>query len=106
MPERVRTARSCSLVEPFAAGLCPLGWRCGWPNRRSLLDLQQQDLDAGRAVRQAAGVGRASGEGSVLRRAMEAPDAAAVFAEAADRQETDPLTDPDVRLWVGLLPLS
>jgi hypothetical protein len=37
---------------------------------------------------------------------MEAPDAAAVFAEAADRQETDPLTDPDVRLWVGLLPLS
>ena len=73
--------------------------------RRSLLDLQQQDLDAGRAVRQAAGVGRASGEGSVLRRAMEAPDAAAVFAEAADRNETDPLTDPDVRLWVGLLPL-
>jgi len=73
--------------------------------RRSLLDLQQQNLDAGRAVRQVAGAGRASGEGSVLRRAMEAADAAAVFAEAADRNETDPLTDPDVRLWVGLLPL-
>jgi len=29
-----------------------------------------------------------------------------VFAEAAEREEVDPLTDPDVRLWVGLLPLK
>jgi len=27
-----------------------------------------------------------------------------VFAEAADANETDPLTDPDVRLWIGLPP--
>jgi hypothetical protein len=35
---------------------------------------------------------------------MAARDAAAAFAEAAERGEVDPLTDPDARLWVGLLP--
>jgi hypothetical protein len=37
---------------------------------------------------------------------MSAEDPGKLFAEAADTNETDPLTDPDVRLWIGLLPLS
>lgn len=39
-----------------------------------------------------------------LRRAMESETPGSVFAEAAEANETDPLTDPDVRLWVGLPP--
>jgi len=36
---------------------------------------------------------------------MSAENPGEVFAEAADKNETDPLADPDVRLWVGLLPM-
>jgi len=43
---------------------------------------------------------------SLLRRAMFAENPGELFAQAADANETDPLTDPDVRLWIGLLPLS
>ncbi len=42
---------------------------------------------------------------SILRRAMCSDNPAEVFAEAADTNGIDPLTDPDVRLWVGLRPL-
>jgi len=42
---------------------------------------------------------------SLLRRAMSAENPGELFAEAADANETDPLTDPDVRLWIGLRPL-
>jgi len=90
----------------FRDGLGPEEyWVLAERARRSLLDLQQQDLDAGRFVRQAAGMRSASDDASVLRRAMEAKDSVSVFVEAAERGETDPLTDPDVRLWIGLLPL-
>jgi hypothetical protein len=41
---------------------------------------------------------------SVLRRAMSSPHPGQVFAEAAARGDSDPLTDPEARLWVGLLP--
>jgi len=41
---------------------------------------------------------------SVLRRAMWSPYPGQVFAEAAARGESDPLNDPEVRLWVGLSP--
>jgi hypothetical protein len=42
---------------------------------------------------------------SFLARAMHSPNPGRVFAEAAEKRAVDPLTDPDVRLWVGLLPL-
>ena len=42
---------------------------------------------------------------SLLRRAMCSDSPGELFAEAADANETDPLTDPDVRLWIGLRPL-
>ena len=74
--------------------------------RERLLDIDRQVQDTGRYIREAAGVRSASGEPSVLTRAMASGDAAAVFAEAAERGEVDRLTDPDVRLWVGLLPLK
>jgi len=45
---------------------------------------------------------RFSADGSVLRRALASQNAAQIFAEAADKNETDPLTDADVRLWMGL----
>ncbi|HUT73805.1 MAG TPA: hypothetical protein VM221_03085 [Armatimonadota bacterium] len=41
---------------------------------------------------------------TLLRRAMAAENPAAILAQAADAGEADPLTDPDVRLWIGLLP--
>ena len=74
--------------------------------RERLLDIDRQVQDTGRYIREAAGVESASGAASVLTRAMASRDAASVFAEAAERGEADPLTDPDVRLWVGLLPLK
>ena len=74
--------------------------------RERLLEINRQAQDTRDSIREAAGVRRASSEGSVLRRAMASRDAAAVFAEAAQRAEADPLTDPDVRLWMGLLPLE
>jgi len=74
--------------------------------RRSLQDIDRQQAEASARGHEAAWVGDAPSEGSVLKRAMAARDAAAVFAEAAERGEVDPLTDPDVRLWVGLLPLE
>ena len=74
--------------------------------RERLLAIDRQVQDTGRYIREAAGVESASGEASVLTRAMASGDAAAVFAEAAERGDADPLTDPDVRLWVGLLPLK
>jgi hypothetical protein len=39
-----------------------------------------------------------------LRRAMSSRNPGPIFAEAAGRSESDPLTDLDVRLWIGLLP--
>jgi len=72
--------------------------------RRSLQDIDRQQAEMSASGRAATPFGDASGEGSVLKRAMAARDAAAAFAEAAERGEVDPLTDPDVRLWVGLLP--
>jgi len=74
--------------------------------RERLLEINRQAQDTGHSIREAAGVESASGEASVLRRAMASREAAAVFAEAAERGEVDPLTDPEVRLWVGLLPLK
>jgi hypothetical protein len=44
------------------------------------------------------------GGDSPLGRAMRSEQPGRVLAEAALRGETDPLTDPDVRLFVGLLP--
>jgi len=99
---------------PYAPGLVTQGLRDGiepeqyWvlaeSTRRHLLDLSHLETDAGRALRGPAGV-QVPPDASVLRRAMTARDPAAVFAEAAERGETDPLRDPDVRLWVGLRPL-
>jgi hypothetical protein len=74
--------------------------------RRSLQDIHRQQAEASARGRKAVWVGDAPGEASVLRRAMASRDAAAVFAEAADKGEVDPLVDPEVRLWVGLLPLE
>jgi hypothetical protein len=74
--------------------------------RRSLQDINRQQAEASARGHEAAWVGDSPGDGSVLRRAITSRDAAAVFAEAAERGEADPLTDPDVRLWVGLLPLK
>ena len=72
--------------------------------RRNLQDLDRQQTETGHSIREAAGMESTPADASVLRRAMASRDPAAVFAEAAERGETDPLTDPDVRLWVGLLP--
>ncbi|MCJ7822833.1 MAG: hypothetical protein MUQ26_07150, partial [Armatimonadetes bacterium] len=72
--------------------------------RRSLQDIDRQQAEMSASGRAATPFGDASGEGSVLKRAMAARDAAAAFAEAAEQGEVDRLTDPDVRLWVGLLP--
>jgi DNA-directed RNA polymerase beta' subunit len=47
---------------------------------------------------------RFTGDLTVLRRAMSSDDPGKVFAEAAEIGESEPLTDPDVRLWAGLLP--
>jgi hypothetical protein len=73
-----------------------------WPvvsrSRRSLQAIWQAQ------ERRAAGPPSAE-SGSVLRRAMVASRPGRVFAEAAENGEVDPLTGPDVRLWVGLLPL-
>lgn len=41
---------------------------------------------------------------SVLRQAMDSPTPHLVFARAAAENAVDPLTDPEVRLWMGLLP--
>jgi hypothetical protein len=46
-----------------------------------------------------------AGPESFLAKAMRSPDPGHVFAEAAETRAVDPLTDPDVRLWVGLQPL-
>ena len=66
-------------------------------SRRRLQEINQTQYEPTTSL-------RLPSESSVLRRAMAAPNSAAVFAEAAERGETDPLTDPDVRLWVGLRP--
>lgn len=68
--------------------------------------LDRQQVEASTRGRGAAWSGGVSAEESVLKRAMAARDAAAVFAEATERGEVDRLTDPDVRLWVGLRPLE
>ena len=47
---------------------------------------------------------RLSGDRTFLGRAMAAQDPAIIFAEAAEAGESDPLTDPEVRLWMGLAP--
>lgn len=47
-----------------------------------------------------------SGALTLLRRAMNSENPGRVFAEAADARATDPLSDADVRLWVGLLPIG
>jgi hypothetical protein len=41
---------------------------------------------------------------TVLARALRARDPGPVFAQAALKGETDPLTDPGVRLWMGMRP--
>ncbi len=74
--------------------------------RQNLQEINRQQEQVSMRGRQAALSGETPGEGSVLRRAMASRDPAAVFAEAAQRGEVDPLADPDVRLWVGLLPLK
>ncbi len=74
--------------------------------RRSLQDIDRQQVEASTRGREAVRLEHASGEGSVLKRAMAARDAVAVFAEAAEQDEMDLLTDPEVRLWVGLRPLE
>jgi hypothetical protein len=73
--------------------------------RRNLQDVDRQVADSSRWAREATGLERVPPDASVLRRAMVARDAAAVFAEAAERGEADPLTDADVRLWMGMRPL-
>jgi hypothetical protein len=99
---------------PYGVGTVTHGFRDGlepeeyWivteRMRRRLQEVDREVVSTALAVRAAAGVESASVGASVLRRAMASRDAAAVFAEAADKGETDPLTDPDVRLWVGLRP--
>jgi hypothetical protein len=74
--------------------------------RRSLQDVDRQQAELGSSVRETTGLDRIPADASVLRRAMAARDAAATFAEAVEGGETDPLTDADVRLWVGMLPLE
>ena len=99
---------------PYGPGPVKHGFRDGlepkeyWvPTERMRQGLQDINRQHAKMASSAAGMARlrnTSGGGSVLGRAMAAPDAAAVFAEAAERNEIAPLTDPDVRLWVGLLP--
>ncbi len=72
--------------------------------RRNLQEVDQRNVAAGYSVRTASGLHGAPADASVLRRALVARDAVAVFAEAAERGETDLLTDNDIRLWVGLRP--
>jgi hypothetical protein len=72
--------------------------------RHSLQEVSQRQLETGSFIREAVGMRSASDDASVLQRAMASTDAASVFAEAATQREPDPLTDPDARLWVGLLP--
>jgi hypothetical protein len=79
-------------------------WVLAERTRRQLQQLDRQYTEAGYSVRSTSGLHDTPTEASVLRRALVAHDAAAAFAEAADKGETDPLTDPDVRLWVGLRP--
>jgi hypothetical protein len=74
--------------------------------RRSLQDVDRQQAELGSSVRETTGLDRIPAGASVLRRALASRDAAALFAEAADKGEVDPLIDPEVRLWVGLLPLE
>ncbi len=74
--------------------------------RQNLQEINRQQEQVSMRGRQAALSGETPGEGSVLKRAMASQEAAEVFAEAAQRGEVDPLADPDVRLWVGLLPLK
>jgi len=71
-------------------------------SRAALLALHQTQVDMAVKSR----LTGAPASAGFLRRAMESENPGLVFAEAADANETDPLTDPDVRLWVGLLPTS
>ena len=101
---------------PYAPGPVKHGFRDGlepeeyWVvaerMRRRLQEIDREQEQMGTRAREAAWSEGVSDEASVLKRAMASRDAAAVFAEAAERGEVDPLTDPDVRLWVGLLPLK
>lgn len=72
--------------------------------RRNLQDVDRQQTEMSSAAHRTSGLEHVPADASVLRRAMASRDAAAIFAEAAERGETDPLTDADVRLWVGLRP--
>ncbi|MFB3882217.1 MAG: hypothetical protein ACE149_13200 [Armatimonadota bacterium] len=101
---------------PYAPGPVKHGFRDGlepdeyWivteRARRNLLEIDRQQSEVAAASHEAAARRLASGEASVLRRAMAARDPAAVFAEAAELGQTDPLTDTDVRLWMGMRPLE
>jgi hypothetical protein len=73
--------------------------------RRHLQRIDEQQGETSAAIHRSAGLDEAATDASVLRRAMSARDAAAVFAEAAEAGAVDPLTDAEVRLWVGLRPV-
>jgi hypothetical protein len=74
-------------------------WSLAASSRRSLQEIWRKQVDV-------AGHHRLNGGASVLRQAMDADDVGAVFAEAAETEAVDPLTDEDIRLWMGLMPNS
>jgi hypothetical protein len=96
--------------DPFGGPVVTAGFRDGIPpeelftaalHARSALQTMDRTLsEAGYSLRDAM-LPRSEG---VVARAMRSADPGAVLAEAALRGETDPLTDPMVRLFVGLPP--
>jgi hypothetical protein len=84
------------ITHGFRDGMTPPElWLLVERSRQALLGIVQEQNDLAVSF-------RFSGDGSVLRRALASQNAASIFAEAADQAETDPLTDQDVRLWLGL----
>lgn len=73
-------------------------WSLAARSRRDLQGIWESQRGLGERRRLSEGA-------SLLRRAMSAQNPGELLAEAADENETDPLTDPDVRLWIGLRPL-
>jgi hypothetical protein len=75
-------------------------WVHAGRSRAALLEVHRTQEDMAVKSRLAG----APASAGFLRRAMESENPGFIFAEAAAANETDPLTDPDVRLWVGLAP--
>jgi hypothetical protein len=80
-------------------------WILAERTRNRLVEINRVQTEVSARVAGAPVPPQLSGDGSALCRAMASRDPAAVFAEAAERGEVDPLTDADVRLWMGMRPL-